>query len=95
MICTYLVNKKLRPLQHILIAKIIGVEIILAAKHNDATSSAPSSRYLNAPSRIPTEAVLVLEAGLLDQVAKCVLAVRVISGVKQLLRTRDETCIGL
>lgn len=83
------------PSSHILIAKIIGVEIILAAKHNDATSSAPSSRYLNASSRIPTEAVLVLEAGLLDQAAKCVLAVRVIGGAILLLRTRDETCIGL
>ena len=95
MICTYLVNKKLRLLQHILIAKNIGVEIVLAAKHNGATSSAPSSRDLNAPSMILTEAVLVLEAGLLDQVAKCVLAVRVISGANRLLRTRDETCIGL
>ena len=90
-----MVNKKLRLLQHILIAKKFGIEIVLAAKHNDATSSAPSSRYLNASSRIPTEAVLVLEAGLLNQFAKCVLAVRVISGVKQLLSTRNETYIGL
>ena len=92
---THLINKKLPLPQHIPISKYFGIVIVFAAKHNGAISSTPSLRYLDASSRIPTEAVWFLKAGLLDQVAKGVLAVREISGVEQLVRSRDETFIGL
>lgn len=77
---TYLVNHDFRLLQHIRIAELIGVEIVLAANRNEAVARPPSFGHLNAPSGISAEAIGVSEAGFFDEDAQGGFAICEIGG---------------
>lgn len=87
-----MINNKFRPPQHVHIAKSVGIEIILAAKQNQAIPRAPPFRHLNASSGVSAKAVVIIEAGLLDKSAQSVLAVCEVGGSKKVVGSGDETC---